>query len=289
MPEAEIGIIGGSGLYEMEEFRDTREVGVATPFGDPSDKYVLGRLEGRKVAFLPRHGRGHRFLPHEVNFRANICGMKKLGVKWVLSVSAVGSLKEELHPTEVVIPDQFYDRTKSRKDTFFGEGIAAHISFGDPICKGLTAIVCEAAREAGATVHEGGTYVNMEGPAFSTLAESNTYRSHGFDIIGMTNLTEAKLAREAEMCYVTLAMITDYDCWKTDAEEVSVEAIIDVLQQNARMAQRITKLAVRKIPAQQSCACGDALKNAIITQTDAIPEEAKKRLTDIIGRYLRPA
>jgi 5'-methylthioadenosine phosphorylase len=286
MPEAEIGIIGGSGLYEMEGFTDTQPVAVDTPFGDPSDKYILGQLEGRKVAFLPRHGRGHRLLPHEINSRANIYGFKKLGVKWLISMSAVGSLKEELRPTDVVIPDQFYDRTRTRKDTFFGDGVVAHVSFGDPVCRGLFAVLAEAAKEAGAVVHEGGTYVNMEGPAFSTRAESNTYRTLGFDVVGMTNLTDAKLAREAEMCYVTLAMVTDYDCWKEDAEEVSVETIIRVLQQNALMAQKIIKLAVAKIPAEQDCECARALETAILTRPEAISEEARQRLEAILGKYL---
>ncbi len=287
MPEAEIGIVGGSGLYEMEGFAGAREVAVPTPFGDPSDKYILGQLEGRNVAFLPRHARGHRFAPHELNFRANIYGFKKLGVKWLISMSAVGSLREELRPTDVVIPDQFYDRTKLRKDTFFGDGVAAHVSFGDPVCKSLFHILVEAAREAGAVVHKGGTYVNMEGPAFSTRAESNTYRKLGFDVVGMTNLTDAKLAREAEMCYATLAMVTDYDCWKEDAEEVSVETIIRTLQENAKMAQRIMQLAIKKIPAEQNCQCARALEKAIITRPDLIPQEAKRRLEAIIGKYIK--
>ncbi len=287
MAEAEIGIIGGSGLYEMEGFTDTENVAVSTPFGEPSDEYIVGQLEGRKVAFLPRHGRGHRISPHEINFRANIYGFKKLGVKWMIAVSAVGSLKEELRPTDVVIPDQFYDRTKSRRDTFFGEGIVAHISFGDPVCKNLSTVLAQAAEDAGAVVHGGGTYVNIEGPAFSTRAESNIYRQLGFDIVGMTNLTDAKLAREAEMCYGTLAMVTDYDCWKQDAEEVSVETIVRVLQQNARMAQKIIKVAIREIPAQQDCACARAIEKAVITQRDLIPEEARERLEAIIGKYIK--
>lgn len=287
MAEAEIGIIGGSGLYEMEGFTDTQEIAAPTPFGEPSDRYIVGRLEGRKVAFLPRHGRGHRFSPHELNFRANIYGFKKLGVKWLISMSAVGSLKEELRPTDVIIPDQFYDRTKLRKDTFFGEGVAAHVSFGDPVCPNLFEILVQAGEEAGAVVHKGGTYVNMEGPAFSTRAESNTYRQLGFDVVGMTNLSDAKLAREAEMCYATLAMVTDYDCWKEDAEEVSVETIVRILQQNARTAQKIIRLAIKRIPAEQDCACAHALEKAIITGREFIPEEAKKRLEAIIGKYVK--
>ena len=287
MPEAEIGIIGGTGLYEMEGFAESHSVVLETPFGDPSDAYVLGKLEGRNVAFLPRHGRGHRFMPHEINYRANLYGFKKLGVRWLISMSAVGSLKEELRPTEVVIPDQFYDRTKTRKDTFFGDGIVAHVSFGDPVCKGLFRILVEAGKEAGAVVHVGGTYVNMEGPAFSTRAESNTYRKQGFDVIGMTNLTQAKLAREAEMCYVTIAMVTDYDCWKRDAEEVSVETIVRVLQQNAQMAQNIVKLAVAKIPPDQECECARALETAILTRPEDISEEVRQRLAPIIGKYLK--
>lgn len=286
MAQAEIGIIGGSGLYEMEDFTDTEDVAVATPFGEPSDRYIVGQLEGRKVAFLPRHGRGHRLSPHELNSRANIYGFKELGVKWLISMSAVGSLKEELRPTDVVIPDQFYDRTKVRKDTFFGDGVVAHVSFGDPVCRNMFAILAQAAEEAGAVVHKGGTYVNIEGPAFSTRAESNTYRQLGFDVVGMTNLTDAKLAREAEMCYATLAMVTDYDCWKEDAEEVSVETIIRILFQNARVAQKIIKLAIRKIPAQQDCECARALEKAIITRPELIPQEAKRRLKAIIGKYV---
>jgi len=287
MAEAEIGIIGGSGLYEMEGFTDTENVAVPTPFGEPSDEYIVGQLEGRKVAFLPRHGRGHRISPHELNFRANIYGFKKLGVKWMIAVSAVGSLKEELRPTHVVIPDQFYDRSKLRKDTFFGDGVVAHISFGDPVCKNLSALLAQAAEDAGAVVHKRGTYVNIEGPAFSTRAESNIYRQLGFDVVGMTNLTDAKLAREAEMCYGTLAMVTDYDCWKQDAEEVSVETIVRVLQENARMAQKIIKAAIREIPVQQDCACARAIEKAIITQRDLIPEEATERLEAIIGKYVK--
>jgi 5'-methylthioadenosine phosphorylase len=287
MAEAEIGVIGGSGLYEMEGFTDTESVPLSTPFGNPSDEYVVGRLEGRKVAFLPRHGRGHRIAPHELNHRANIYGFKTLGVKWLLSMSAVGSLKEELRPTDVVIPDQFYDRTKFREDTFFGGGVVAHVSFGDPVCGGLFVIMAEAAEEGGAVVHRGGTYVNMEGPAFSTRAESNTYRRLGFDVIGMTNLADAKLAREAEMCYATLAMVTDYDCWKEDAEEVSVETIVRILQQNALMAQKIIRLAIQRIPTEQDCACGRALEKAIITQPDQIPKKARERLEAIIGKYIK--
>jgi 5'-methylthioadenosine phosphorylase len=286
MGEVEIGIIGGSGLYEMDGFTDTEEVAVSTPFGEPSDRYIAGQLEGRGVAFLARHGRGHRFSPHELNFRANVYGFKKLGVKWLLSMSAVGSLKEELRPTHVVIPDQFYDRTKLRKDTFFGDGVVAHVSFGDPVCSSLFALLAEAAEEAGAVVHKGGTYVNMEGPAFSTRAESHTYRQLGFDVVGMTNLSEAKLAREAEICYATLAMVTDYDCWKQDAEEVSVETIVEVLRQNARMAQKIIRLAVAKMPAERDCPCARAVEKAIITERDLISEEAKTRLEAIIGKYL---
>lgn len=286
MSEAEIGIVGGTGLYEMEGFADRKSVAVETPFGDPSDEYVLGKLGGRNVAFLPRHGRGHRFMPHEINYRANIYGFKQLGVKWLLSMSAVGSLKEHIRPTDVLIPDQFYDRTKMRKDTFFGDGIVAHVSFGDPVCKGLFQILVEAGKEAGAVVHVGGTYVNMEGPAFSTRAESNSYRSLGFDVIGMTNLTQAKLAREAEMCYGTIAMVTDYDCWKQDAEEVSVETIVRVLHQNAKVAQTIIKLAVAKIPAQQECECAHALETAILTRPEDISEQVRQRMAPIIGKYV---
>ena len=286
MTNAEIGIIGGSGLYDIDGLEGVKKIKIETPFGNPSDEYVVGELEGRKVAFLPRHGRGHRLIPSEVNSRANIYGFKKLGVNWIISVSAVGSLKEQIEPRHIVLPDQFFDRTKSRKDTFFGDGVAAHISFADPVCKGLSDVIAESAKEAGGILHRGGTYVNMEGPAFSTRAESEFYRRCGFDVIGMTNLTEAKLAREAEICYATMAMVTDYDVWHEEEDDVSVETIIAILNENAALAKRIIRVAVGKIPTEQNCQCGQALATAIITDRKKIPEETKKKLDLIIGKYL---
>ena len=286
MANAEIGIIGGSGLYHIEGMEQVEEVKVDTPFGDPSDAYITGTLEGRKVAFLPRHGKGHRITPSELNFRANIYGFKKLGVKWILSVSAVGSLREDVEPRHIVLPNQFFDRTKFRKDTFFGNGVVGHVSFADPVCKQLGKLVAECAKEAGGVVHNGGTYVNMEGPAFSTRAESNFFRQCGFDIIGMTNMAEAKLAREAEICYVTMAMVTDYDVWHEEEEDVSVETIIAILNENAALAKQIIKLAIDKIPAEQECECASALATAIITDRTKIPDETKKKLDPIIGKYM---
>jgi 5'-methylthioadenosine phosphorylase len=279
-----IGVIGGSGLYEMSGLTGRREETVDTPFGPPSDAFILGTLNGRDLVFLPRHGRGHRIPPSDLNYRANIFGMKTLGVDRILSVSAVGSMKEEIVPGHIVIPDQFFDRTRGRKSTFFSENIVAHIQFADPLCPDLMEVVYDSAREAGATAHKGGTYLCMEGPAFSTRAESRIYRSWGVDVIGMTNLTEAKLAREAEICYVTIALATDYDCWHE--EEVSVEAVIKILQDNVAMAREIIARAVPKIPETRICRCQSALKNAIITNPDAIPPETKKNLRPIIGKYI---
>ena len=273
-------------MYDIKGLEGVKKIKIETPFGDPSDEYVLGTLEERKVAFLPRHGRGHRLIPSKVNFRANIYGFKKLGVNWIISVSAVGSLREELKPRHIVLPDQFFDRTKSRKDTFFGDGVAAHISFADPVCKGLSNVIAESAKEAGGILHRGGTYVNMEGPAFSTRAESEFYRRCGFDVIGMTNLTEAKLAREAEICYATMAMVTDYDVWHEEEDDVSVETIIAILNENAALAKKIIRVAVGKIPTEQNCQCGQALATAIITDRKKIPDETKKKLDLIIGKYL---
>ncbi len=287
MAEAEIGIIGGSGLYEMDGITDSEFVRVDTPFGDPSDEYFVGTLEGRKVAFLPRHGRGHYLMPSELNFCANIFGMKKLGVKWLISVSAVGSLKEEYVPTHIVLPDQFFDKTKFRKDTFFGDGIVAHIGFSEPVCTELSEILGECSKKAGATVHKGGTYCCMEGPAFSTKAESEVNRRLGFDVIGMTNIQEAKLAREAEMCYATMAMVTDYDCWHEEEEAVNVKQIIAVLMQNAKTAREIVRLAVKKVPAEQNCKCAKALSTAIITSPDKMPAGTKKKLDLLIGKYVK--
>ena len=286
MTEKRIGVIGGSGLYEMKELAVEKEVRLETPFGSPSDKYILGELCGRKVAFLPRHGRGHRILPSELNFRANIYGMKKLGVDQILSVSAVGSMKEKIEPGHIVIPDQFFDQTKNRISTFFGNGVVGHAAFADPVCGELCKVVHSAAKEAGATVHKGGVYICIEGPLFSTRAESNIYRKWGVDVIGMTNVTEAKLAREAGICYSTIALATDYDCWYEGHEEVSVEAVVAIIKQNVAMAQGIIRNAVASMDKKKPCACADAMKNAIMTQKDLIPKQIKKELDIIIGSYL---
>jgi len=283
----EIGIIGGSGLYDMAELSDREEVTLTTPFGAPSGPYVVGTLRGRRVAFLARHGAGHRLMPSELNFRANIFGMKMLGVGSILSASAVGSLREDRKPLDIVIPDQFFDRTAGRISTFFGRGLVAHVAFAHPICGVLSGIVTESAGHVGATVHRGGTYVCMEGPQFSTVAESNTYRQWGMDIIGMTNLQEAKLAREAEICYVTIALVTDYDCWHPDHDSVTVEMIIRNLTQNAESARQLIADAVTRVPAARACPCASALATAIITRPDVVPAETKRDLAPIIGKYLR--
>ncbi len=286
MAQARIGIIGGSGLYEMEGLTDVKEVKVKTPFGEPSDLIVIGTLEGRRVAFLPRHGRGHRIMPTELPSRANIYALKSLGVEHIIAVSACGSMKEEIHPLDMVIPDQIFDRTRGRINTFFGDGVVAHISFDEPFCPGLSALLYQAAKEVGARAHKGGTYVIIEGPSFSTKAESRIYRGWGVDIIGMTVLPEAKLAREAEICYAVLANVTDYDVWQVSEEPVSVEMLIDNLVKNAEMAKKIIKKAVPHIPEARTCPCPTALKNAIITSKDRIPEKAKKDLGLLIGKYL---
>ncbi len=286
MEKAKIGIIGGSGLYDMPGLMDRTEVAVETPFGSPSDNFIIGTLSGTRVAFLPRHGRGHRLMPSELNFRANIYAMKLLGVERILSVSAVGSLKEELAPLDIVLPDQFLDRTRGRISTFFGNGLVAHIAFGDPICPDLLEQVHVAAQKAGIPAKKGGVYVCMEGPAFSTRAESNLYRSWGMDVIGMTNLQEAKLAREAEICYVTLALVTDYDCWHETHETVSADLIIANLQKNCRAAQAIIAQTVKDFNFERKCQCGEALKYSLITDAAAIPAEVKARLDCIIGKYL---
>jgi 5'-methylthioadenosine phosphorylase len=286
LAQAEIGIIGGSGLYAMKGLTDVHEVALDTPFGSPSDPYVLGTLAGRKVAFLARHGRGHRILPTELNFRANIHGFKQLGVERILSVSAVGSLKEEHKPTDFVVPDQFYDRTKQRVSTFFGDGLVAHIAFGNPICPELAETVAKAGGVAGVVTKSGGTYVCMEGPQFSTKAESNAYRAMGFDLVGMTNLQEAKLAREAEICYVTIAMVTDYDCWHPGHDSVTVEQIVGVLQKNAENAANVVREAVALLPTGRSCKCGEALATAIMTAPEAIPAATRQRLELLVGKYL---
>ena len=286
MENVRIGIIGGSGLYDMAEVVDRTEVTITTPFGDPSGPYVIGTLRGKRVAFLARHGAGHRLLPSELNFRANIFGMKTLGVEYILSASAVGSLKDELKPLDIVIPDQFIDRTKGRISTFFGQGLAAHVGFAHPFCSRLSAIAQASGEKAGATVHKGGTYVCMEGPQFSTLAESKLYRSWGADIIGMTNLQEAKLAREAEICYSTIALVTDYDCWHPDHDSVTVEMIIANLTQNAKTAQAIIANAVDRLPYERGCECATALKFALITRPDAVPAKTLVDLAPLVGRYL---
>jgi len=286
MEQVKIGIIGGSGLYEMAELTDRSGVSIETPFGSPSEKFVLGTIRGKRVAFLARHGRGHRILPSELNFRANIYAMKLLGVERILSASAVGSLKEELAPLDIVLPDQFFDRTRGRISTFFGGGLAAHVAFADPVCPDLVRQVQQSAAKASIHVKTGGTYVCMEGPAFSTRAESNLYRNWGMDVIGMTNLQEAKLAREAEICYVTMALVTDYDCWHESHESVTVDMIIRNLMQNSRSAQRIIVETIQDLPAGRTCRCRHALRHALITEKASIPAETKKRLEAIIGRYL---
>jgi len=284
---AAIGIIGGSGLYDMAELTDRKEQTITTPFGDPSGPYVTGTLRGKQVAFLPRHGVGHRILPSELNFRANIYGFKVLGVERIVSASAVGSLKEEYKPLDLLVPDQFFDRTTGRISTFFGHGIVVHVGFAHPLCGDLSATVADAAQSVGATVHRGGTYVNMEGPQFSTVAESKLYRTWGMDIIGMTNLQEAKLAREAEICYATLALITDYDCWHPDHDAVTVEMVIATLLQNAKTAQSAIAEAVGRIEGPRTCACRDALATAIITDAKLVPDQTKKDLAPIIGKYMK--
>lgn len=287
---AKIGIIGGSGLYNIEGLRSQKWVKVATPFGKPSDDYLVGKLEGCDVVFLPRHARGHRITPSELNYRANIYGMKKLGVEWIISVSAVGSLKEDIKPLDIVIVDQFVDRTnQARKMTFFGDGVCGHIGFAEPTCPVLNRILYESAKNHGAKVHESGTYINMEGPAFSTMAESHLYRLWGMDVIGMTNMPEAKLAREAEICYSTMAMVTDYDCWRTSegVECVTIEMVIKNLMRNVAAAKEIIRSAVKKIPRERKCACATALKDGIITHSKFIPKKKKEELKLIIGKYLR--
>lgn len=282
---ARIGIIGGSGLYSMPGFTGQRELTIETPFGAPSDNYVTGELEGREIVFLPRHGRGHRILPSELNFRANIYGMKTLGVERIVSLSVVGSLKEEHRPLDFVIPDQFFDRTRGRISTFFGDGLVAHISFSNPVCPQLSETIEAACLTASVSVKRGGTYLCMEGPAFSTRAESNVYRSWGMDIIGMTNLQEAKLAREAEICFVTVAMVTDYDCWHPDHNAVEVADIVRVLEQNAKNACRVIAEAVKLIPAERACTCGSALKHAFMTEKTQVPSTTLAKLHPIVGKY----
>ncbi len=287
MEKAQIGIIGGSGLYRMEGLSDVLEISVETPFGMPSDNFILGTLEGVRVAFLARHGRGHRLLPTELPYRANIYALKLLGVEWIISASAVGSLQEQYAPTDIVIPDQFFDRTRGRASTFFGEGVVGHITFAHPVCSDLSGILAQSCEAAGVKVHKGGTYLCMEGPAFSTLAESRLYRSWGMDVIGMTNLQEAKLAREAEICYATLALVTDYDCWHPDHDAVTVDMVIEFLNKNSANAQKVIRDAVRRLSDfGKPCQYSNATKNAILTNRAAIPMETKKKLAAIIGKYL---
>lgn len=284
--KASIGIIGGSGLYSMSGLTNTKEIRVKTPFGEPSDAIVLGTLEGKRVAFLARHGRGHRILPSEINYRANIYAMKLLGVERIISVSAVGSLQEELRPGEFLVPDQFYDRTKGRKSTFFGDGIVAHVAFAHPTCGQVSGVLADSCVHQGVPVHRRGTYICMEGPQFSTLAEAHVHRQLRFEVIGMTNVTEAKLAREAEICYATIAMITDYDCWHPEHESVTASQIIATLNQNAENAQKVLREAVHELPEQRSCKCGSALQHALVTDMKLVPSATKKKLAAIIGKYI---
>jgi 5'-methylthioadenosine phosphorylase len=286
MSKQRVGVIGGSGLYQIEGLQHVKELDLNTPFGKPSDKFIQGLLGETELLFLPRHGRGHRWLPTEINFRANIFGMKKLGVERIISVSAVGSLQEKIAPGQVVIPDQFIDRTTQRASTFFGKGIVAHVSLADPFCKELSAELAKAATTAGATIHQSGTYLCMEGPQFSTRAESHLYRSWGADVIGMTNLQEAKLAREAEICFATLALATDYDCWNESAGDVEIDHVLAVLQQNVDLAKKTIREAIKNLDAARSCACASALKTAIITDKSKISKKVRRDLRPIIGKYL---
>jgi 5'-methylthioadenosine phosphorylase len=281
-----IGVIGGSGLYQMDGLKAVREIAVKTPFGKPSDRLIRGQLKRAELVFLPRHGKGHRWLPTEVNFRANIFALKKLGVERIISISAVGSLRENIAPGHLVVPDQFIDRTTQRPSTFFGKGLVAHVSLADPFCRELSSVLVHAAASEGAAVHAGGTYVCMEGPQFSTRAESHLYRSWGAHVIGMTNLQEAKLAREAEICFGTLALATDYDCWNEQAGDVEIEHVLAVLKRNVDLAQRTIRRAVAELAQERSCACRSALKDAIITERSRIPKKVKTALRPIIGKYL---
>jgi 5'-methylthioadenosine phosphorylase len=284
--QASIGIIGGSGLYSMNGLTQIREVRVKTPFGDPSDAIVLGMLEGKRVAFLARHGRGHRILPGEINYRANVYAMKLLGVERIISVSAVGSLQEDLRPGEFLVPDQFFDRTKNRASTFFGDGLVAHVAFAHPTCGQVSGVLADSCVHEAVKVHRRGTYVCMEGPQFSTLSEAHVHRQLRFEVIGMTNVTEAKLAREAEICYATIAMITDFDCWHPEHESVTASQIIATLNQNAENAQRVLRAAVRMLPDARTCKCGSALQHALVTDMKLVPTATKNRLAAIIGKYI---
>ena len=282
---AKIGIIGGSGLYKIDGLEDIKEINIDTPFGKPSDSYIVGKISGTEVAFLPRHGRGHKILPTELNYRANIYGMKKLGVEQIISISAVGSFKKEVKPLDVMLPDQFVDRTnQARKTTFFGDGIVGHISFAEPVCSDLRGTIYNIGKDMGITMHNKGTYLNMEGPAFSTKGESLLYKSWGMDIIGMTNMPEARLSREAEICYATIAFITDYDCWHDEA--VTIDMVIESLTKNVETAKKLIKRLVPKLSGKRKCQCKDALKHAIITDKKLIPDSTKKKLDIIIGKYI---
>ncbi len=281
-----LGVIGGSGLYEMEGMKNVRRVAVRTPFGDPSDAIVVGEIAGRTLAFLPRHGRGHRIPPSQINYRANIFALKRIGVRWILSISAVGSMKQRIRPGDVVVVDQFYDHTKLRPGTFFSDGIVGHVMFADPVCPRLLDLVHASAKKVLPRAHRGGTYLCMEGPAFSTRAESNIYRKWGVDVIGMTNMPEAKLAREAELCYATLALATDYDCWHRSAEDVTIGAVLAIIRKNVENSRKIIREVAKGLPGRGTCGCGAALGHAIITDRKRIPAAAKKRLSLLIGKYL---
>ena len=287
MPETKLGVIGGTGLYEIEGLSDVEEVKVKTPFGDPSDSIITGTLEGTSIAFLPRHGRGHRINPTELPARANIYALKSLGVEWIISINSAGSLREELAPRHLVIPDQIIDRTRNRVNSFFGNGLVVHIAFAEPFCPVLSEILYQAARDAGAAAHKGGTFIAMEGPQFSTRAESRLYRSWGAHLIGMTVLPEAKLAREAEICYASLACVTDYDCWHEEKEPVTVETILTILAENVGTAKEIIKVASPRIPGRRDCECAHALRTGMVTPPELIPEQIKKELAVLIGRYLK--
>ena len=286
MTRARVGIIGGSGLYQMEGIQNLQEVSLETPFGAPSDAYLIGELEGWSVAFLPRHGRGHRILPSELPFRANIYGMKLLGVERIFSISAVGSMREDVRPGDLLVPDQFYDHTRRRVGTFFGDGVVAHVALADPVCPELSRILVESAEALGYRVHRGGTYLCIEGPQFSTRAESHIYRQWGVDVIGMTNVPEVKLAREAEICYATLALVTDYDCWHEEEEDVTAERILAILHENVERAKKILREALTRLPQERGCACGHALRDALVTAPEHIPPDVRRRLEPILGRYL---
>lgn len=287
MDDVKIGVIGGSGLYQMNDLVDIEEIRVSTPFGDPSDPYIIGNVEGKRIAFLSRHGRGHRILPSEINYRANIYGFKKLGVEWLISVSAVGSMKENIRPLDIVIPDQFFDHTKRRISTFFGNGVVGHVGFANPVCSNLAPVLTQCSADAGVKTHKGGTYICIEGPQFSTKAESRIYRQWGVDVIGMTNLPEAKLAREAEICYATMALVTDFDCWHESEEIVSIEAVIATLMKNVQNARRIVHDVIGKLPISRNCECATAIAAGIITDKKHIPEKTLKDLDLIIGKYLK--